>query len=184
MANKVMVLVPNSIVEVLRRNRLPLDSILDYTKLRGLVSVQDISAFLSLQRTDKIDLVKSTYNSYLLTSWKQNRSNDERAELDSVVVSLSYSEATVKELYESLADKFIEEPMDGKARDPYEIIDITREAFAVVIKPGFLTLQKSNKDHLDLLRKVLKVFYEYQQPHEVASLAIYNLYLRLLEDTN
>lgn len=181
MANKVMVLVPNAIAEVLRRNRLDLAKIFDYTTLRSLVSVQDISAFLSLQRADKIDLVKTSNYSFLRTSWEQTVTSDEREELVSFVIPSSNSEKPSKELYGQFGDNLIEQSVDGKPVCPYEVLDVTRDAFIVILKPGYMSLQKDTAQHLGLVRKVLKVFYEYQQQHEVASTAIFGLYLQLLE---
>ena len=52
-----MVLVPYSIAEVLRRNRLSLSSILDYKQMRQLVSVDDLSAFYKFQKAERIELL-------------------------------------------------------------------------------------------------------------------------------
>ena len=68
MSNKVMILVPYSMAEVLRRNRLELSTILDYKKMRQLVSVQDLSAFYKFQSAERIEQLQAMRGSYLLTS--------------------------------------------------------------------------------------------------------------------
>ena len=177
MSNKVMVLVPYSIAEVLRRNRLSLSSILDYKQMRQLVSVDDLSAFYKFQKAERIELLRAMHSNYLLTSWEQNRTSDERTELDSVIVPTSPSEDGVDYIYEGLARPGDDTP--GVL--PYEVVDLSREAFALVVRPGFMDLLKDKSKSLELLRAILKVFYGYHQVHEVSALPIYAKYLQCLE---
>ena len=178
MSNKVMVLVPYSIAEVLRRNRLSLSSILDYKQMRQLVSVDDLSAFYKFQKAERIELLRAMHSNYLLTSWEQNRTSDERTELASVVVPISPSEDGINYIYETLSRSVDEE---YTSELPYDVVDLSREAFALVVKPGFMDVLKDTTKTLELLQCILKVFYGYLQVHEVSSLPIYAKYVQQLE---
>ena len=172
MKTKAMVIVPYWVENVLKRNRLAFTEVLNYGKMRGLMSVEDLSAFLYLQRADKIDLFKNAVNTYLLSSWEQTRSSDEKTELVSVVVPLSYSEETVNDVVERLSQ--VQEDTEQNA---YDIVDFAREAFVVVLRKGFMQSMATPVKQLDFVRDLLKLYYCYYEPHEVSSLQIFQNYL-------
>lgn len=178
MKTKAMVIVPYWVENVLKRNRLAFTEVLNYGKMRELMSVEDLSAFLYLQRADKIDLFKTAVNTYLLSSWEQTRSSDEKTELVSVVVPLSYSEDIISSTTKRLErNPYTEMTQDSKS---YGIVDFEREAFSFVIKPGFVEDMRDNAKALDCCRDILKLFYGYHEPHEVSALPIFQNYLEHL----
>lgn len=175
---KSFVLVPFWVEDVLRRNKLPMASMLDYGKMAELMSVEDRSAFLSLQKANKIKLFATSYNSHLLGSWEQSAQNEQKAVLDAAVVPMSYSETSSKDTYERLeaGDQLPEEK-------PWSIVDVDRNTMAIVLKPGFVKAVTINSVALNLVREILRVFYGYYEVHQVSQLNLFGKYLELLQDT-
>lgn len=172
MKTKAMVVVPYWVENVLKRNRLNFTDLLEYGKMRDVMSVNELSAFLTVQHTGRIPVINNIVNTYLLSSWEQTRSSDEKTELDSVVVPLSYSEETVSDVVERLSQ--VQEDTEQK---PYEIVDFAREAFVVVLRKGFMQDMTAPVKQLDFVRDLLKLYYCYYEPHEVSSLQIFQNYL-------
>lgn len=172
MKTKAMVVVPYWVENVLKRNRLNFTDLLQYGKMRDVMSVNELSAFLTVQHTGRIPVINNIVNTYLLSSWEQTRSSDEKTELDSVVVPLSYSEETVSDVVERLSQ--VQEDTEQK---PYEIVDFAREAFVVVLRKGFMQDMLNPTKQLDFVRDLLKLYYCYYEPHEVSSLQIFQNYL-------
>lgn len=173
---KSFILVPFWVEDALRRKKLPLASILDYDKMAEVMSIEDRSAFLNIQRADKIALFSSSFNSCLLGSWEQSARSEQKAVLDSAVVPMSYSESASVDTYERLAigDKRPESKT-------WEVVDFDRNIVAIVLKPGFVEAVKIDSIALQLVEDVLAVFYGYYEVHQVSQLPIFGKYLGLLQ---
>lgn len=70
MKTKAMVVVPYWVENVLKRNRLNFTDLLEYGKMRDVMSVNELSAFLTVQHTGRIPVINSIVNTYLLSSWE------------------------------------------------------------------------------------------------------------------
>ena len=151
-------------------------SILDYGKMAELMSLEDRSAFLNVQRANKIPLFATSHNSYLLGSWEQNARAEQKAVLDSAVVPMSYSESAEVDTYDRLVlgDKRPEEK-------PWSVIDFDKHAVAVVLKPGFMEAMNKQEVALSLATEILGVFYGYYEVHQVSQLPLFGKYLELLQ---
>lgn len=173
---KSFILVPFWVEDVLQRNKLPMASILDYGKMAELMSLEDRSAFLTIQRASKIALLSSTYNSHLLGSWEQSAPEEQKAVLDSAVVPMSYSETASQDTYERLAlgDK---RPQEA----PWRIVDFDRNAVAIVLMPGIVESLQCSETALKLVKEILSLFYGYYEVHRVSQMPIFGKYLELLQ---
>ncbi len=172
---KSIVLIPFWVEDVLRRNKLTLASVLDYTRVAELMSMEDRSAFLTLQRANKIGLFAGAVNSYLLGSWEQSALKEQKAVLDSAVVPMSYSETAVNDSLERL--KLGETP---KPECHYKVVDFDRNALGVILYPGCVEALLEKETALALTREILNVFYGYYEVHEVSSLPLFAKYLELI----
>lgn len=175
MKTKAMVLVPYWVENVLKRNRLKFTDVLNYAKMRELMSVEDVSAFLHFQTTDWIAPLRGAECSILLSSWEQTRSANDPAELASVVIPLSQSEATANDAMQ----RNMVPAMDLDI-PVYQLVDVEREVLIVVIRKGFSEVMQDNAKALDFLRDVLKQYYIYMEVHQVSSLQVFRNYLERL----
>lgn len=170
-----MVLVPYWVENVLKRNRLKFTDVLNYAKMRELMSVEDVSAFLHFQTTDWIAPLRGAECSILLSSWEQTRSANDPAELASVVIPLSQSEATANDAMQ----RNLVPAMDLDI-PVYQLVDVEREVLIVVIREGFSEVMQDNAKALDFLRDVLKQYYIYMDVHQVSTLQVFRNYLERL----
>lgn len=175
MKTKAMVLVPYWVENVLKRNRLKFTDVLNYAKMRELMSVEDVSAFLHFQTTDWIAPLRGAECSILLSSWEQTRSANDPAELASVVIPLSQSEATASDAMQ----RNLVPAMDLDI-PVYQLVDVEREVLIVVIREGFSEVMQDNAKALDFLRDVLKQYYIYMDVHQVSTLQVFRNYLERL----
>ena len=170
-----MVLVPYWVENVLKRNRLKFTDVLNYAKMRELMSVEDVSAFLHFQTTDLIAPLRGAECSILLSSWEQTRSANDPTELASVVIPLSQSEATASDAMQ----RNLVPAMDLDI-PVYQLVDVEREVLIVVIREGFSEVMQDNAKALDFLRDVLKQYYIYMDVHQVSTLQVFRNYLERL----
>lgn len=170
-----MVLVPYWVENVLKRNRLKFTDVLNYAKMRELMSVEDVSAFLHFQTTDWIAPLRGAECSILLSSWEQTRSANDPTELASVVIPLSQSEATASDAMQ----RNLVPAMDLDI-PVYQLVDVEREVLIVVIREGFSEVMQDNAKALDFLRDVLKQHYIYMDVHQVSTLQVFRNYLERL----
>lgn len=175
MKTKAMVLVPYWVENVLKRNRLKFTDVLNYAKMRELMSVEDVSAFLHFQTTDWIAPLRGAECSILLSSWEQTRSANDPTELASVVIPLSQSEATASDAMQ----RNLVPAMDLDI-PVYQLVDVEREVLIVVIREGFSEVMQDNAKALDFLRDVLKQYYIYMDVHQVSTLQVFRNYLERL----
>lgn len=175
MKTKAMVLVPYWVENVLKRNRLKFTDVLNYAKMRELMSVEDVSAFLHFQTTDWIAPLRGAECSILLSSWEQTRSANDPTELASVVIPLSQSEATASDAMQ----RNLVPAMDLDI-PVYQLVDVEREVLIVVIREGFSEVMQDNAKALDFLRDVLKQHYIYMDVHQVSTLQVFRNYLERL----
>ena len=170
-----MVLVPYWVENVLKRNRLKFTDVLNYAKMRELMSVEDVSAFLHFQSTDQIATLRGVDRSILLSSWEQTRSTNDPAELASVVIPLSQSEATAIDS----AQRYLT-PATDLDIPVYQLVDVEREVLVVVVRQGFEEIMQQPAHALEFLREVLKQYYIYLEVHQVSSLQVFRNYLERL----
>lgn len=177
MKQKHLILVPFWIEKVLKRSNLSLTESLNYSKLLGLLSLSDLSAFLKFQNCDNYSIT-SGENIALLSSWERSCQNDERVELDSTVVPLSCEEEATAYIKESfLANQ------SAKDTVPFKVVDLDREHYGVVIYPGFTEYILTNSNKVTFIEALLELLYKYFEIHEVSEFPIFKDYLRSMEDS-
>lgn len=177
--NKTFILVPFWVQDAVERNKMSMSDVLDYGKMRAIMSLEDLASFLSIQKADKLNLFKASYNPELLDNWKSTVQDGQREELDSTVIPLSYKPEIVQSSYERL------QPVEGQTVDcTWQLKDFSRNTFAVVMYPGFEQNIKLKDSALALMRKILEIFYGYYEVHRVSQLPLFGEYLKLLQVSN
>lgn len=176
MKQKHLIMIPFWIEKALKRNNLSLTESLNYSKLLGLLSLSDLSAFLNFQNCDSYSIITGKNNA-LLSSWEQSCQNDERVELDSTVVPLSCEEQAAAYVRESFQ-------VSTNTHDlaPYRVVDLDREHYGVIVYPGFSEYILTTSNKVTYIESILELLYKYFEIHEVSELAIFKDYLRSMEE--
>lgn len=171
MKQKNLILIPFWIEKVLKRNQLPVSTILDYNKLRSLMSLSDLSAFLHFQIYDKL-FIFDDENITLLSSWEQTCQENERVELVSTVVPLSLKEESKNYIFESMNNS-----NEIRYSKPYNVIDLDRGYYSVVIYPGFQGYINTKENKVQFIEDLIKVLYNYMSNEEVAQQKLFLHYV-------
>lgn len=174
------ILLPYWAEKVLKRNKLSLKDILDYEKIRKFFSMEDLASLLSIQETSVLETFKLiSLRTVLLSSWEKT-SGALKVELGSTVLPLSYSEEVKRYVTQRLTAEENAASQDVK-NSVYRVVDIERNTFCIVLKPGFTKLHESSESLLEFVRDILKVFYVYHKVEDVSREPIFKTYLNLLE---
>ena len=178
---KVAILIPYWVKEVLRRNSLPLSACLDFSKIKPLLSLDDLAAFLALQDSKYFKIITGTelFQEQLTLLWSNSIVNTDVELYEflwKILNPISLDESYSKVLMSRLFNK---DALDIRFNESYAIYDLTSEAFGVVLYPGYfisnnMELQKS------VIESIIELLYRYQSFHEVARTPFFKGYLELL----
>lgn len=183
MPEKHAIIVPHWVLAALKRKQMSLVDVLDYSKVRQVLSVEDAATLLNLQQLYVAPFLQDNYFGYLLSSWESSANAEQKVELISTVVPLSYSEGNKEsnllrlKKVERSQDIFTSEQPDQQV---FELVDFNREAFALVLNVGFADAVKESAVQMNLVKSILKLFYVYFKAHEVSSHNIFAAYVKLL----
>lgn len=171
-----LVLVPYWIYQTLKRKNLGIRTLTDYAQMRQVFSIEDLTGLLALQSgANSIVPVSRYYEGRLLNHWMSSAKGAQSVELDSTVIPRSCSDDVRKEAFGRLSEE-----VDGDESSAYEVISTERGLVFVVLNPKFTKAISSIDEQLEFLRKILKVFYVYQTPKEVAYSSVFSDYVGLL----
>lgn len=190
LSEKSPVLIPYWVVRVLKRNSLSLSDVLDYNKIRNVLSIEDAADLLSLQHLYVAPFIDRNYFGRLLNSWEESASGDLKRELVSSVISLSYSEGSKESNLLRLNKDHTDDDItrfgndtesSDKGQPAFELVDFDRNVFALILKPGFTEYVSTYKGQIELVTAMLKQLYVYYKVHKVSSTTLFDSYVKLLE---
>lgn len=183
MARKNFVLIPFWVENVLKRNNIDIIDILNYSKLKSILSINDLAQLNSLQSIEEIFTIKELDSNWcLFSSWMSNAQESEKVELDSVITQLSCSKDLQRDLLERLSLDYA--PLVYDYNEPkYKILDLNRDVTAVVLNPGFVDFERDKLNQFTFISDLLKSLYVYYTISEVSTYSLYNKYVHLLEDS-
>lgn len=157
---------------------------MNYSSLSKIMAKEDLGGLLCLQQLENIDLLQNTYNGYLLSSWEKTIENCNKVELGSTVIPLSHSEEIKNQVLSRLASSGQQTNPDVPLAPVFRIVDIERNAFAIVINEGFLDSLQNDQGKLTLIEELLKLFYVYCKFEDVAKTSLFSTYVNLLSYEN
>lgn len=192
--------VPHWVVDTLQRHRLPLTTVLDFPKLRKVLSGGDLAA---------ISYLNDNYHKFLLTDHSKSKHNEEidvpigdsifplysawyssgdatdQAWLDTTLGVLKKEAQTVQNLTSRLFDPSPQawRPTDAPEEKPFIIYDLNRTVSMVSIQAGYFTSKvgvRSRQLQLELVQAILKVLYAYMPYNTLARTSWFRHYLCLL----
>lgn len=182
MSIKNFVLIPFWVENVLNRNNIDIIDILNYSKLKSILSTNDLAQLKSLQTIEEISSFKELDGKwYLFNSWMNSAQESEKVELDSVINQLSCSKDLQQDLLDRLSLEYAPLVFDESA-SKYKILDLNRDVTAIVLNPGFIDFERDQMNQFNLISDLLKSLYVYSTFSEVSNYSLFNKYVQSLED--
>lgn len=178
--DKNVILLPYWVEDLVKREKLTMADVLDFEKMRAVLSVGQLATLLAMQQTAEsiIGSYEGGFFTGLYWQWSQSARGDSKAFLDEVVHPLGDTSTTLNNFKE---DYFHKEARQERHAEPFIIYDLQREIVGLVVNPGWFVTNEPNPDlQLRLTRELIRAFYAYQPRHEVASRPLYLTYLNLL----
>lgn len=167
MNDKDCILIPVWIKDTLTRNGYSLDSVLSYVKLKEILSTEDISQLLGLQKSP-LAIMLGISDDSLKNRWLKYADSVSKVQIENLLPGFD----AIQRLSEKTS------PNETK----WSVADIDRNYLAIVLDYS-VTEDLADKDKLlELLRAVLKVFYGIDSVHEVSKKAIFKQYLNCLNN--
>lgn len=177
-------MVPYWVSSALKRKQMSMVDVLDYSKVRQVLSAEDAAMLLNLQQLYVAPFIQDNYLGYLLSSWESSASVEQKVELNSTVVPLSYSEGSKESnLLRLKVDNgnFNDSLVDDRPNQSvFELVDFDRSAFAIIMNKGFTDSVAEPTGQMTLVKAILKLFYVYFKIDLVSSHNIFATYVRLL----
>lgn len=158
-----------------------LGDVLNYEKLRSVISLNDAAELLALQDLQIFTIEKLVpYMSVLLNSWRESAQGAYLTELDSVLPSLSCGDSISAGLIERL-----------KSGDPtsinedslkYKIVACQKNVHCIVLDNGFIEYQALPNFTLIFSRSLIDSLKFYLDTKDIASLSFFKHYVRSLSE--
>lgn len=184
MSEKHPIMVPHWVLAALKRKQMSVVDVLDYSKVRQVLSAEDAAMLLNLQQLYVAPFIQDNYFGYLLSSWESSANAEQKVELTSTVVPLSYSEGSKESnLLRLKKDERVFQDIlviDQPNQQVFELVDFNREAFAIILNPGFVDSVREPAVQMELVKAILKLFYVYFKAYQVSSHNIFASYVKLL----
>lgn len=178
---KKVVLIPYWVQEALSRHNRGLEDALNFDQLVQFINTNDLIGYLSLQDFLLELAGHEVHGCALVKAWEQSACGDAKTLLTQTIIPMGsrpeFRQDACNRLFSTDAC-FERLPHHENA---FNVYDITHDAAAVVIHPGFFTEEAgSNGYRAALIVAVLKVLYAYNAYHEVAHTPLFKRYLETL----
>jgi len=164
-----ILVVPGWIYRNVLRNRLNTTDILDYNKIREILSIDDMAEWLFIN--NRFNLNGSFLSNNNIEESFNNLTIAQKAELNNSVLPLSGTD----EIAHSVTTKLIgSNPMNSCE---YSFITIENTIY-IILNEGFMTKILDSDYELEFIKKYLKECYMIASIPEVSELSIFNLYIK------
>ena len=184
---KEIVFVPHWMAATIRRKGMSITSLLDYSKIRQIFSLNDLAGLLCVQdgtgentannNNVIVPFSNKHWFGHLLSSWNKSATSAQALELDSTVKPLSHSDDVRGEILSRFEE--VDDMQDD--RPFFELIDVERGCVFIIMNPGFIKGLQDPEVKFDLVRKILKVFYVHNSVRDVSRTDMFGDYVAMLE---
>jgi hypothetical protein len=179
-----LVIVPYWIQQLLARNKLNYIDLLDYNKIRSLMSIEDIATFMALTGNDDLrDSFLGRLNgidNYIYYRYCERATVEQRKELDVVIGPLIQAESTYKTLIDRLS---LDNPADKdhiSSEDLYTLQVNNDGTIFLFVKKGILNALEDRDYAHQLVSAYLQALYGLAPIHDVSFKDAFKLYLALI----
>jgi hypothetical protein len=170
--------IPYWVHNALLRNNYDIMTVLQYNKLRSVMSVEDLAELCYCQFFDKSTIL-SLFNSLSLpysTQWRDQMSEEQEREYNLSVQPLSFTSP----IKQSVTEKLLDENIPNTEQSYHNVIVAGNGTFFVVMKKGFMSAIACPFYQKSLITEVLKVLYMTLPLDRVSRLEIFEKYLSFL----
>lgn len=181
---KEFILIPYWIEDTLQRNNASLQACLDFPKLKGVCSLNDLIGFQALQGCVPQILGKDAHSPFstytLFGTWHASMVENDTEMHDYLTKNVTLLSEDATFIAETRARLFSPESKHGRYPEPFRVVDLSNRLSGVVIYPGFFTDTPNPALQFALIEAVLKVLYVYDSHSEVSQTSLFLRYLELL----
>lgn len=167
-------ILPHWILRQTTRNKLTLNDLRSYSKLRQVLTIDDMAEWFYLNDSFRLNKEYSLSTS-ILETYFDSMTTAETAELRNSVLTLSSSE----EIANSAISKLSQSNLMSDCL--YEFVRADNGLF-LVIKEGFIKQMTDQNKQFEFVKDYLKFFYASRSLHEVSQVNIFNFYLKQLQN--
>lgn len=167
-------ILPHWILRQTTRNKLTLNDLRSYSKLRQVLTIDDMAEWFYLNDSFRLNKEYSLSTS-ILETYFDSMTTAETAELRNSVLTLSSSE----EIANSAISKLSQSNLMSDCL--YEFVRADNGLF-LVIKEGFIKQMTDQNNQFEFVKDYLKFFYASRSLHEVSQVNIFNFYLKQLQN--
>lgn len=161
--------VPEWILRSLMRNKLNTIDLMDYSKVRGVLSLNDMAEWFYMNDRFTIDNCRLS-NGFLDTHW-HSFSSEQRFEVQNSVLPLSGSEEIANSASAKLSGSY---PMSTGV---YQFVTVDNILY-IVLSEGFMNEIPKPDFRSEFVKKYLKECYAMASVSDVSRLSIFDLYMR------
>lgn len=167
-------ILPHWILRQTARNKMGLNDLRSYSKLRQVLTIDDMAEWFYLNDSFRLNKEYSLSTS-ILETYFDSMTTAETAELRNSVLTLSSSE----EIANSAISKLSQSNLMSDCL--YEFVRADNGLF-LVIKEGFIKQMTDQNNQFEFVKDYLKFFYASRSLHEVSQVNIFNFYLKQLQN--
>lgn len=160
---------PGWVHRALLRNKLNILDLMDYSKVRKVLSIDDLAEWFYLN--DHLTVDKCKLSNTFLDFHFHSMTEQQRSEFSVSILPQSASEDVAASAKAKLDGSY---PMNDSS---YEFIYVDNILY-VVLNEGFNKILEKPESLMEFVKEYLKKCYEYLPVNEVSKLPIYKLYLR------
>lgn len=166
--------VPGWILKAMLRNKLNTIDLMDYSKVREVLSLNDVAEWFYLNDRFEVDKCRLS-NGFLDTHW-HSFTPAQRAEVTNSVLPLSGSEEIANSAKTKLTANFPERK-NTMSDGVYQFVVIDNILY-IVLHEGFMTEIVKPEFKSEFVKKYLKECYAMASVSDVSRLAIFDLYVK------
>ncbi len=171
-------IIPHWVVGALKRHGLATADILNYSKLKPILSMNDLLSIEAAQSFyEHILGVRESQS--ILYEWISTANDQDKVLIETQLGPLSKDKFQQDTVFDRL---FTDIESLGDAT-PFEVVPLSNLAIGVIVYPGHFTAAKARDHHLAVCRAILKQLYVYEKHASVAASPLTLRYLELLSLT-
>lgn len=167
-------ILPHWILRQITRHKLTLNDLRSYSKLRQVLTVDDMAEWFYLNDSFRMD-ERFSLSTSILETYFDSMTAAEKVELSNSVLSLSGSE----EIANSAISKLSQSNLMSNCL--YEFVRADNGLF-LVLKEGFITEMTNPVKLSEFVKQYLKFFYASLPIHEVSQVNMFGFYLKQLQN--
>lgn len=164
--------IPGWVYRAILRNKVNLTDLNNYSKMRSILSQDDMVSWVYLNDCYKLRKSNLTYD--LLKTLFDGLTTEEMSEYDMAIQPLATTDAVASSTIERLRDV-----NNMTSADPYQILNVG-DMVLIILNEGFDNAVQSLEDLLNFIRQYLKAQYTVNAIANVSFCPLYTLYIELL----